>query len=306
MHEVLPSKQLYFGNHLRAEVNIQEESRNLIILNDRIVCFRIPSSRELHQVEQSGLPVVTLVDDHYWGIVKDRRLPLGYRSRMLRRLINNWRRLRHVTDKWVVTSPALEKLYPGASLVDPNWDIPSDCGNRVNQNGLHIGFLGTRSHLHDLEYILAGIISFLHNFPAARFTLFMGKHCPKELLTLSNVTNYNPMSWLEYRKLLRGLKIDISLLPSQSSEVNKCRSRNKLFEAVYAGGFCLFDERYTHKDYALKYDLGVSFRPSNVGQTLKTYMNDDNLLTGLKNTAKDSAHALQAKIIDKQKAVLLG
>ena len=306
MHLPTPSKSLYFSEHLRGAADIVEESINTITLDDRVICFRIPSREELRKVVRNRRHVVTVVDDHYWGIVRDKRLPFGYRARMFRRLIKDWQRLKQITDKWVVTSPLLGRLYPGASLIDPNWDIAFDPGERVNRDGLHIGFLGTRSHLHDLETILAGVISFLQNFPAARFTLFMGKHCPKELLTLSNVTNYDPMDWQEYRKLLSGLEIDISLLPSQTTQVNKCRSRNKLFEAVYAGGFCLFDEGYTHKDYAEKHDLGVSFRPSNLGQILKTYMNDDDLLTGMQNTAKESAQALQAEIIEKQKAALLG
>ena len=306
MHLPTPSKSLYFSEHLRGAADIVEESINTITLDDRVICFRIPSREELRKVVKNRRHVVTVVDDHYWGIVRDKRLPFGYRARMFTRLTKDWQRLKQVTHEWVVTSPVLGRLYLGASMIDPNWDIAFDPGERVNRDGLHIGFLGTRSHLHDLETILAGVISFLQNFPAARFTLFMGKHCPKELLTLSNVTNYDPMDWQEYRKLLSGLEIDISLLPSQNTQVNKCRSRNKLFEAVYAGGFCLFDEGYTHKDYAEKHDLGVSFRPSNLGQILKTYMNDDDLLTGMQNTAKESAQALQAEIIEKQKAALLG
>ena len=301
-----PSKSLYFSEHLRDAANIVEESINTITLDDRVICFRIPSREELRKVVRNRRHVVTVVDDHYWGIVRDKRLPFGYRARMFTRLTKDWQRLKQVTHEWVVTSPVLGRLYPGASMIDPNWDIAFDPGELVNRDGLHIGFLGTRSHLHDLETILAGVISFLQNFPAARFTLFMGKHCPKELLTLSNVTNYDPMNWQEYRKLLSGLEIDISLLPSQNTQVNKCRSRNKLFEAVYAGGFCLFDEGYAHKGYAAKHQLGLPFRKQHVAYVLETYMNELALLSDVQSIAKTNALELQKQIVNKQKKVLLG
>jgi len=305
MPNYIPSKCLYFSEPLREAAEVIAESRNTITLADRILCFRIPSSDELKEIAGCHQQVVSVVDDDYWGIVKDRYLPLGYRSKMFYRLMNNGRHLRRLTDKWVVTSPALKNIYSGSAQIDPNWNSPDSVECHASREGLHLGFLGTRSHLHDLQVILPFIVSFLRDFTAARFTLFLGKHCPKALSELPNVTNYEPMSWKPYRDFLKHLEIDISLLPSHDTQVNLCRSRNKLFEAVYAGGVCLIDEHYAHKDYAKKHQLGVSFSPQQLCEALETYWEDRSQLTELQNTARASALALQAGIIEKQKEALL-
>ena len=126
-------------------------------------------------------------------------------------------------------------------------------------------------------------------------------------LIAAAIANYtHRLNWQEYRKLLSGLEIDISLLPSQTTQVNKCRSRNKLFEAVYAGGFCLFDEGYAHKGYAAKHQLGLPFRKQHVAYVLETYMNELALLSDVQSIAKTNALELQKQIVNKQKKVLLG
>jgi hypothetical protein len=305
MNNHIPSKCLYFSSPVRETVEVIEESRNTITLADRIICFRIPSDDELKVAASRNQKIISVVDDDYWGIVKDGRLPLGYRSRMFYKLINNGRQLRRLTDCWVVTSPKLENVYPGAALIDPNWNISNSIKVPSSREGLHLSFLGTRSHLHDLRMILPFIIPFLQDFRATRFTIFLGKHCPKELSILPNVINYEPMSWGPYRDFLQGLNIDVSILPSEQTQVNACRSRNKLFEAVYAGGVCLLDEHYAHKDYAEKYQLGISHNQQELYSLLDTYTKDRSQLTNLQHIARINAVALQAGIIEKQKEVLL-
>lgn len=300
-----PSKDLYFSNPLRRMVNIIAETKNTITLTDRIICFRIPSSAELSYIAESKLDVVSVIDDSYWAIVRDRHMPLGYRVRILCRLLRNASRLRNLTTRWVVTSPMLEASHPGSIRIDPCWNIGDSDGSALNTEGLHLGFLGTRSHLQDLRMILPFIIPFLRDSKIARLSLFLGKHCPKGLSELPNVTNYEPMNWETYRNFLGGINIDISLLPIANTKVNECRSRNKLFEAVYAGGLCLFGEHYTHKDFARKHQLGFSYSPQKLHELIESYLENRCRLRQLQHTAKVNAITLQGGIVEKQKKALL-
>ena len=305
MQNHIPSKCLYFSPPLRDKVEIISETRNTITLGDRILCFRIPSRYEMRFFSRCDKDVITVVDDNYWAIVKDGYLPASYRARMLSRLMYNEARLRQMTDKWVVTSPRLANNYPGAECIDPCWNISSASDHDRKREGLHLGFLGTRSHLHDLHKIIPFVMNFLRDSTESKLSIFLGKHCPRELAQLPNVKNYEPMRWQQYRQLLKSLEIDISLLPSQNTEVNACRSRNKLFEAVFAGAICLHDERYAHSDYAKMHQLGLSCEPSDLPKTLKGYCHNRSYLAKLQYAAKKNAVALQSAIIAKQKIVLL-
>ena len=265
MRTTIPTKSLYFENALKDEISVLNETRHSIELDDRIIYFRLPYKREINRL--SNKKIITIVDDNYLSIIHDKNQPLGYRARMLSRYLNGFSLLRNCTQQWLTANDEITALYLNAQRIDPYWDICQRT-SPVRVNSLHIGFLGSRSHLKDLDSILPPLLSFLQDFPQVRFTLFLGKHCPPALANLVNVNNCEPSGWKEHHQNLQSLALDISLLPSLPTKVNACRSTNKLFEAVYAGGVCAFDSNYSHKDYALKEALGINY--SSIG--LKAFL----------------------------------
>jgi len=253
-------------------------------------------------LKKSNKKVITIVDDDYKAITQDNNLPLRYRLKTLRNYLTNFKELKRLTDKWVVTNAQLQKLYPGAQIIDPYWGMkPSP---EVNEN-LQIAFLGTRSHLKDLMEIAPPLVSFLTRAPNTQFRIFLGEYSPKELSSLANVENVNPLGWKEYLTLLTQKRIDLSLLPSKKTSVNLARSTNKLFEAVFAGGICAFSDNYAHKDYAKEYQLGLNYDSIGLDQLLEKCHSNLPWLQEKKMTAHNNALLLKPQIKEKQKRVLL-
>lgn len=307
MPTTIPTKCLYFSHALRQGGPIYYESDRVVELEHKILCFRIPSEDELSFLRAARKPIITVVDDDYRAIILDSHLPLGYRFRMLKQYALRYRALKPLTTRWLVASQNLLPLYPQASRIDPFWNLGKTPKTATPDPRpfFHLGFLGTRSHLQDLISSLPALVSFLSSHPEVQLSLFLGKHCPRRLSALDNVKNHAPMAWRTYRKTLAQLNLDLSLLPSLDTQVNRCRSLNKLFEAFYAGGICLFEESYVHREFALHHHLGFSFTRNNLVSKLEHCLESPDLLRQRQTRGLTEALTLERSIAQQQRALLI-
>lgn len=190
-----------------------------------------------------GKPVHLLLDDDMDALIDDPSLPAGYRQR----IHDAWRscvlhtqpsRIRSV----IVPSARLEQIYRHAGFpvvrIDPSWPLPPAVPVDGFADGrLQVAFLGTRSHLADLDLLREAICDRNRTWD---FHHFLGSHAPVWLAGQDGVRAHRPLPWQRYQKRLARHRFHLCLYPARDTEVNRARSCSKLMEHSMTGAAALY------------------------------------------------------------------
>lgn len=192
-------------------------------------------------------PVHYLIDDDIPAGIADPALPEGYRQRLeqaFRESVET-RAFRRIT--MVITPSArLEERYRALGVevrrLDPAWPVPQTADLRHFAAGgpVRVAFLGTRSHLADLDLLREAVEAPRRTW---EFHHFLGAHAPEWLLRQTLVEAHAPMGWAGYRRKLARLRFHLAVYPMQDTPFNLARSCNKVMEHAMAGAASVFSAR---------------------------------------------------------------
>ncbi len=186
-----------------------------------------------------------LIDDDMEALIADDTVPQGYRDRLGRA----WREAalaRHPekVNRILVPSKRLEEVYlaKGHSviLMDPYWPVPKEFRIATSADKtVRVAFLGSRSHLGDLEILKPALEDAGRKWT---FHHFLGRNGPDWLQQLPGISASDPSSWGSYKKMLSSRRYDICVYPLRATSVNSARSCNKIMEHAMTGAVSLFSE----------------------------------------------------------------
>jgi len=121
------------------------------------------------------------------------------------------------------------KKYNDNVVVLPNymdmdrWDVVK---HRNTSDTIRIGWLGSVTHIKDLELIINPLRRICAEYPKVQI-LTVGDMRTRELLKGLPVENMLGVPFEVYPSRLNGLRLDIALAPLQDNEFNKCKSNIK-------------------------------------------------------------------------------
>lgn len=186
-----------------------------------------------------------LLDDDFEAAFEDEGLPQGYRQRLLAAwetsvMMTHDREVAAV----VVPSPRLEQIHRSAGRrvirMDPSWRIPSEFpGQEVSAGPFKVAFLGTRSHLADLELLHSAITDARRTW---EFHHFLGKGAPAWLAGCRHVFAHKALPWKAYRHEIGRMRFHLCVYPTCETAVNAARSCNKIMEHAMTGAASLYSK----------------------------------------------------------------
>ncbi len=238
-------------------------------------------------------PVHALIDDDIEAIIRDSTIPPEYR----RRLERAWRSSEILANldgiqSVAVPSVHLEKLYTalGKKVVrlDPSWPVPSVRKRRVRSVSRDVAFLGTGSHLQDLELLRNALTDSRRNW---KFHHFLGKNAPEWLRGLSGIQAHAALNWQHYRKGISGHGFDLCVYPAFDTEVNAARSCNKIMEHAMTGAAALYSATVPFTEKVAEISPGLLVREGEWREAITIHLNDIERLEDL--AERSHAHALR-------------
>jgi hypothetical protein len=192
-------------------------------------------------------PVHYLIDDDIAAGIADPSLPEGYRRRLEMAFRESVEERAFGRVAMVITpSVRLEERYRAMGKevrrLDPAWPVPQEADLRHFHGGgpVRVAFLGTRSHLADLELLRAALEDPRREW---EFHHFLGVHAPGWLARRLLVSAHAPMGWAAYRRKLARLRFHVAVYPMKDTPFNLARSCNKLMEHAMVGAASVFSER---------------------------------------------------------------
>lgn len=192
-------------------------------------------------------PVHYLIDDDIPAGIADPALPGGYRQRLEQAFCESVETRAFDRIALVITPSArLEERYRASGKevrrLDPAWPVPQvpDLRHFAGGGPPRVAFLGTRSHLADLDLLRRAVEDPRRTW---EFHHFLGAHAPEWLARLPLVGAHAPMGWAGYRRKLARLRFHLAVYPMQDTPFNLARSCNKLMEHAMVGAASVFSAR---------------------------------------------------------------
>ncbi len=156
-------------------------------------------------------PVHALIDDDIDAIIRDEFIPSEYRGRLERawrssEILANLDRMESIA----VPSARLESIYKGLGKkivrLDPSWPVPLVRIPRARSGFHDVAFLGTGSHLQDLELLRDALVDSMR---AWTFHHFLGKNAPVWMRGLPRIRAHSTSNWHQYRNLIGNHRFDL-------------------------------------------------------------------------------------------------
>lgn len=192
-------------------------------------------------------PVHYLIDDDIPAGIADPSLPEAYRRRLEQAFRESVETKALDRIAMVITPSArLEERYRALGKevrrLDPAWPVPQSADLRHFAGGgpVRVAFLGTRSHLADLELLRHAVEDPQRTWV---FHHFLGMHAPGWLARQPHVEVHAPMGWAGYRRKLARLRFHVAVYPMQDTPFNLARSCNKVMEHAMVGAVSVFSTR---------------------------------------------------------------
>lgn len=240
----LPTADLYVG-HLLAATQIagaQLLSRHLLRLGRATIVMRYLTAGELTLASaerRAGQSLVYMIDDDLTALQGCCRQPEEYRAR-LRVYLKNLERFGDF-DHVVCASSRLAKIeFPARQaaphVIHPYWAMDRmDLEKKSRQTGsetISMAFLGTRSHLSDLELIREPLLDLRRRRPEVALHTFLGRSAPDWLPRggVGGGRHHAALEWPTYRRRLWRRRFDVCLYPLADTPANRARSVNKFTE----------------------------------------------------------------------------
>ncbi len=241
-------------------------------------------------------PVHALIDDDIDAIIRDEFIPSEYRGRLERawrssEILANLDRMESIA----VPSARLESIYKGLGKkivrLDPSWPVPLVRIPRARSGFHDVAFLGTGSHLQDLELLRDALVDSMR---AWTFHHFLGKNAPVWMRGLPRIRAHSTSNWHQYRNLIGNHRFDLCVYPAFDTEVNAARSCNKIMEHAMTGAVSLYSDTVPFSQKVSEISSDMLVREGAWQEAISSHLNDAARLEEL--AAKSHAHALRLSV----------
>ncbi len=218
---------------------------HLFIAGKRSVLLRHATKREIAILKKKKFErMIYLLDDDLECLTEDEQVNQDYRMRIASFLRERFPEILRLSTDIVAPSMALlekhaerELHFLGPSLL---WN-PKDLSHHDEEETFRIVFLGTRSHLQDLNMISEEISDFLESRKdSVQFDTFLGKWAPSRLKNLKNARHHSPSGWRHFRMILSSRRWHLAIAPMHCTPTNRGRSWNKLLDHASTGAATLY------------------------------------------------------------------
>ena len=253
----LPTTDLYFAHVLphverisgQALPPVRQIARHCYKIGDVAVMSRYANRLELAFVKSlKPRRLVYLIDDDLQAGISDTSLSQSFRARLKRLQVGAWPHIVSAATDIIVPNERLAESYYGRAqvhLMHPVWHLPPASGAHfppvlTGEIPFRIAFLGTHSHLADLEHIADVLRSTLQAHPNVRLHMRLGDTYPKALQSLDNVISETSVGWRSYKAWIGEQRFHLALYPLRRTDFNAARSTNKLIEHSVVGAASLF------------------------------------------------------------------
>lgn len=186
-----------------------------------------------------------VIDDDIFAAIRDKALPLGYRTRLgafVRRILPH---LLDLGPEIIAPSPAILASAVFAqlprALLDPaRIGVAESFDHFWAPKTVNCVFMGTRSHAADLGSIDNALMAACEAEPRLRLTTFLGDHAPASLRRHPQIINRHPLAWNDYQSILRDERFHIALAPALPTPLNRARSISKILDHAAVGAAGLY------------------------------------------------------------------
>lgn len=192
-----------------------------------------------------------LIDDDIESMLVDSGLPSEYRHRLHKAWENSvYSQHRDKIRSILVPSHALEAFYKPSGIpvfrIDPSWPLPGNFPSHdFSVPRLQVAFLGTRSHLPDLELLRDALLNPQRDWV---FHHFLGNMTPEWMSGLPHIMAHKPLSWHAYRHRIGLMHFHLCVYPTLKTATNAARSCNKIMEHSMTGAASLFSDSIPFAD----------------------------------------------------------
>lgn len=248
-----PSVTMYFADPLADLIDdadtfsglpIQQLSPSLYVCGNTAIVIRYANKRELKILREGKYErIYLLIDDDLEGLNDQDGLPADYRRRLINYREGPFRHLREMVTHVVAPSEQILRSYGSKHTLQLE---PAQCHQLTSLNhhrdarSLEIVFAGTRSHVHDFEYMAPAVAEVLSCRPDVQLTTFLRGHIPKVLRKLPNAIHLPPMNWPQYRRFVDVNKYHIAVAPALPTTFNRARSISKVHDHAALGAAGLY------------------------------------------------------------------
>lgn len=180
----------------------------------------------------------------------DDDLPLAWRTPDVPRLYGLRTSLRYFALRtllnrrdlklWVST-PELQRRYPGAKLVPPRWFGPMP--TRAPDDCLRWGYHGSPVHHREPAWLVPVVERVQRRVPEAVFEIFGGRRTKRLFSGVPRVEVLPPRSWTDYLAHARAHPLAVGLAPLLPGPFNAARSHTKAFDILRTGAVGVFSAR---------------------------------------------------------------
>ena len=274
IRKLLPTTDVYFYHHLKDRIAvapwqtisdarpIKALSPTVFVCGGHALISRYASRSDLRKLARlKPAHVSYLIDDDIRAALKAPELPADYRERLGRFVSGVLPEIESMADRVVTPSPAIAALYADrpCDLLDPGYmSICRDFSHFDDPGTLRLAFLGTRSHLADLEFLTGVLADLCVGRAELELVTYLGRHTPDDLRRLPNVRAEAPMSWHSYKAAVLGReRFHIAIAPMLDTTFNRARSFNKYLDHAAVGAFGLYSRQPALETAVTSADHGV-------------------------------------------------
>lgn len=187
----------------------------------------------------AGLTI--FIDDDYFALVQDAKLPARYRWRVLRDGVSLLAVLPRLRGRLLVSTPALATRYaPLSPIVLPPMPAMEAASPPVSHPHPVIAFHATASHDAEHAFVAEVARRVLAMGHRATFDIVASAHTAKAWQGLPDVVIRAPMTWDRFRQLPDILRADLQLAPLEDTPLNRMRAATKAIDAVRLGAAGIF------------------------------------------------------------------
>ncbi len=165
-------------------------------------------------------------------------------------------------QQWISTFNSNIHLLPNF-LDDALWKLRAPLTEEANIRPLVIGFMGSESHIPDLEFIAPALSSIIQKYPDELICQFWGAKPPEKLANLPQV-KWSPAVSYDYKAFtsyFQTQKADIFIAPLENNEFNRAKSPLKFFEYTALGAPGIYSKLETFEQ-VVKHNFNGLFASS--------------------------------------------
>ncbi|MGI9415867.1 MAG: hypothetical protein ACR2PM_19480 [Hyphomicrobiales bacterium] len=254
--KLLPTTDVYFYHHLRDYISspwrgrsgarpVTALSPSVFHCGGRALIARYATRSDLRKLARlKPAQVFYLIDDDIRAALEAPELPNDYRHRLGRFAVEILPAIEDMADCIVTPSPVIASAYddrPYELLAPGCIDICEDFSHFDDVSTVRLAFLGTRSHLSDLEFLADVLVDLCARCPGLEVMTYLGRHAPAAMQRMPGIRSEAPLPWQAYKRSVLGRqRFHLAIAPMLDTPFNRARSFNKFLDHAAVGAYGLY------------------------------------------------------------------